>query len=73
MIEKKESIKSSFIFQSLYQIIILVIPLIISPYLTRILGSESLGIYTYVNSIASYFICKSWHCKVWTKGYFFKC
>ena len=56
MIEKKESIKSNFIFQSLYQIIILVIPLIISPYLTRILGSESLGIYTYVNSIASYFI-----------------
>lgn len=34
----------------------MVIPLIVSPYLTRTLGSRALGIYTYVNSIALYFV-----------------
>lgn len=53
---KKDSLSRSFLFQLLYQIIILVIPLILSPYLTRTLGSTALGIHTYVNSIAYYFV-----------------
>lgn len=53
---KKDSLKTNFIFQALYQTIILVIPLVISPYLTRVLGAEKLGIYTYSNSIAFYFL-----------------
>ena len=32
------------------------IPLIVSPYLTRTLGGTSLGIYAYTNSIAYYFV-----------------
>ena len=53
---KADGIKRNFIFQISYQTLILVIPLIISPYLTRVLGSNNLGIYTYVNSIAYYFL-----------------
>ena len=53
---RKQSIKKNIVFQFLYQFIVLVIPLIISPYLTRVLGSENLGEYTYVNSIAYYFV-----------------
>ena len=53
---KQQSVKSNFIFQCLYQVIILVIPLVISPYLTRVLGANNLGEYTFVNSIAFYFI-----------------
>ena len=33
--------------QFLYQGVTLVIPLIISPFLTRTLGSNALGVYTY--------------------------
>lgn len=52
----KQSLKNNFIFQFAYQIIVLVVPLVISPYLTRILGDTSLGKFTFVNSIASYFV-----------------
>lgn len=53
---KGDSIKRNFVFQFAYQLIILVLPLIISPYLTRTLGSESLGVYTFTYSIAYYFV-----------------
>ena len=42
--------------QGLYQVLILGAPLIISPYLTRTLGAEALGIYSFSNSIAYYFV-----------------
>ena len=53
---KSQSLKKNFIFQLLYQIIIFVIPFILSPYLTRKLGDTSLGVYTFTNSIVSYFM-----------------
>lgn len=53
---KQGTIKQNFIFQISYQVLIYVIPLIISPYLTRSLGGNALGIYTYSNSIAYYFL-----------------
>lgn len=40
----------------MYQIVILVIPLVIAPYLTRTLGDSSLGIYSYTYSIVTLFI-----------------
>lgn len=51
-----DSVKNNFLYQFMYQFVILVIPLVVSPYLTRTLGSEPLGIYTYTNSIAYYFV-----------------
>lgn len=53
---KSDSLKKNFIFQFLYQFTILVIPLIVSPYLTRVLGTNGLGVYTYTLSIAYYFV-----------------
>lgn len=53
---KEQSVKSNLLFQGLYQFLILGVPLISSPYLTRTLGAEQLGIYTYTNSIAYYFV-----------------
>lgn len=53
---KKQSIANNFAFQFAYQVWILIIPLIIAPYLTRVLGDTALGIFTYANSIAYYFI-----------------
>jgi len=53
---KKESLIKNYIYQFLYQALILVLPLIISPYLTRTLRETSLGIYTYARSISYYFV-----------------
>lgn len=52
----KDGVSRNFTYQFLYQVVVMVIPLIVSPYLTRTLGSKALGIYTYVNSIALYFV-----------------
>lgn len=52
---KKMSAKTNLIFQIFYQLILLGVPLILSPYLTRSLGKESLGIYSFSYSIATYF------------------
>ena len=53
---KRQSLSKNLIFQFLYQGLILVIPLILSPYLTRTLQETALGIYSYSNSIAYYFV-----------------
>lgn len=53
---KKDSLKVNFVFQITYQLLMLFVPLIIAPYLTRTLGSNNLGIYAYVHSIAYYFV-----------------
>lgn len=53
---KSDSMKKNFFFQFTYQIVILFIPLITAPYLTRTLGDNALGIYSYSNSIVNYFI-----------------
>lgn len=53
---KKGTLKLNFFLQIIYQIIILVIPLFQAPLLTRNLGDTALGTFTYVNSIAYYFL-----------------
>ena len=53
---KQQSLKKNMTFQSVYQILLYLIPLFIAPYLTRVLQAEALGIYSYVNSIAFYFV-----------------
>ena len=52
----KNTIIKNFSFQIVYQIIILVIPLIVSPFLTRRLGDTALGNYSYIHSISYYFV-----------------
>lgn len=53
---KKQSLSKNIIFQFLYQLLIFAIPFVVSPYLTRTLQATALGTYTYVNSIAYYFV-----------------
>lgn len=59
MIINQQSTKKNYILQLLYQFLILVIPLVLSPYLTRTIGKTGLGVYTYSNSIARYFVILS--------------
>lgn len=41
---------SNYIYNFLYQIVVLLVPLILSPFLARKLGADNLGIYSYVYS-----------------------
>lgn len=52
---KTESIKKNYIYNTLYQILTLIAPLITAPYVFRVLGSDGVGIYGYTNSIVTYF------------------
>nr|AOP03116.1 Wzx [Streptococcus suis]AOP03448.1 Wzx [Streptococcus suis] len=50
------TIKKNFIYNSFYQILALIIPLITAPYLSRVLGAEGIGKYSYFYSISNYFV-----------------
>ena len=52
----KKSLKVNYIYNLFYQILIMVLPLLVTPYLSRVLGAEKIGIYSYTMSIVSYFI-----------------
>lgn len=49
------SIKKNFIYNAFYQVLVLIIPLITTPYISRILGADGIGIYSYSYSIAQYY------------------
>lgn len=52
----KKSITKNYIYNLIYQMLVLVLPLITTPYISRTLGVENVGIYSYTISIATYFI-----------------
>ncbi len=51
-----KEVKKNFIYNLLYQVFVLVFPIILIPYTSRVLGVEAIGIYSYTYSIVSYFI-----------------
>ena len=53
---KKKSITRNYIYNLTYQILTLLLPLITAPYISRVLGAENIGIYSFTLSISSYFI-----------------
>lgn len=52
----RKSVAKNYIYNSLYQILILIVPLFTTPYLSRVLGAEAIGIYSYTLSITTYFV-----------------
>ena len=49
-------LKKNISLQLIYQIFIILIPLVTTPYVSRVLGSEQIGIYSYSFSIVNYFV-----------------
>ena len=49
------NLKKNFIFNLAYQILTLILPLITAPYVSRTLGSDAVGRFSYTYSVAMYF------------------
>ncbi|MBT1173170.1 oligosaccharide flippase family protein [Bifidobacterium sp. MA2] len=49
------SLKKNLIYNMAYQILVILLPLITAPYVSRVLGAAGLGTYSYVYSISYYF------------------
>ncbi|MFP7442671.1 flippase [Bacillus infantis] len=43
----------NYIYNIMYQVFLLVVPIVTAPYLARVLGAPQLGIYSYINSVSS--------------------
>lgn len=54
--DKKPSLKINIVMSILYKVLTLFVPLLTTPYLSRVLGAEGIGIYSYEYSIAYYFM-----------------
>ena len=52
----KKSIKKNYIYNLTYQILAILTPLITAPYLSRVLGADGVGTYSYIESVSSYFV-----------------
>ena len=53
---KEESLKINILYQIFYQILTLIVPLITAPYISRVLGKDGMGVYSYTYAIANYFV-----------------
>lgn len=49
-------VAKNYLYNLSYQILILLVPLITTPYVSRVLGAKGVGIFSYTNSIVQYFI-----------------
>ena len=52
----KKSVEKNYIYNLIYQMLVLILPLVTTPYLSKVLGAESIGIYSYTISIVTYFV-----------------
>ena len=52
----KKSISRNYIYNMLYHVFLIVVPVAVTPYVARTLGTEASGKYTFANSINYYFI-----------------
>lgn len=48
---KKRSLADNFVFQFFYHVLNYVVPLIITPYITRVIGIKGLGVYQFSRTI----------------------
>lgn len=51
-----KSLKINAIFNAIYQILTMIVPLITTPYVSRVLGVVNNGLYSYYYSIVTYFV-----------------
>ncbi len=52
---EQKSIKKNYLYNLVYQVLILILPIVTTPYISRVLGAEKVGIYSFTISIVTYF------------------
>jgi len=52
---KKKSVTKNYIYNLLYELFLLIIPIIVTPYVARVLGDVGSGQYSFTYSISTYF------------------
>lgn len=55
MCETMNKMKKNIGYQTVYQLLATLLPLITAPYLSRVFGAENLGIFSFTTSVVSYF------------------
>lgn len=50
------SVKKNFALSTAYQFLILAVPFITAPYISRVLGADGIGVYSFTGSIVGYFV-----------------
>lgn len=53
---KQPSLKKNYLYRVFYEVLILVTPFITTPYVSRVLGADGVGVYSYTYSIITYFM-----------------
>lgn len=53
---RDNTMKRNFFYQTAYQILIIILPLITAPYVSRVIGPQGVGIYSYTYSVISIFV-----------------
>lgn len=48
--------KINYIYSTVYQILSIILPLVTTPYISRVLSVDSIGVYSFTASIVSYFV-----------------
>lgn len=52
---KEPSLKKNFVLSTAYQVLLLLVPFITAPYVSRVLTADGVGIYSFTSSIQMYF------------------
>lgn len=53
--KSKANLKLNFVYNTAYQVLLLITPLITAPYISRVIGAEGIGNYSFTQSIVMYF------------------
>lgn len=53
--ERKKSLKRNYLYNLSYQMLAILVPLITTPYISRVLGATKIGDFAYTSAIVSYF------------------
>lgn len=52
---QEKSVEKNYIYNLIYQMLVVVIPLIVTPYVGRVLGAEGVGAFSYTTAMTGYF------------------
>lgn len=52
---KQPSLRLNFIYRAFYEVLTILIPLITTPYISRVLGSDGVGVFSYTSSMMTFF------------------